>query len=124
MRSCPAPSSPGTTAIALPSIGMTAMRWFSMRALHDDVGALEHVALVARADRGREVRAELLELQRRAGRERGLGIGDRRQRVVLDDDGLGRVGRGGAGLGDDDRDRVADEPHLVLGERRAHALAR
>ena len=31
VRSWPAPSSPGTTAMALPSMGTTAMRWFTNR---------------------------------------------------------------------------------------------
>ena len=94
MRSWPSPSSPGTTAIAF------ALHRHDRDALvldagpHDDVGVGEHVAVVAAGlDRGREVRAELLELQRRAGRERGFGIDDRGQRVVLDDDRLGRVDR-------------------------------
>ena len=89
---------------------------------HDDVGAVQHVALVAGLDRRRQVGSELLELERRAGRERRLGIDDGGQRVVFHDDRLGRVDRFGAGLRDDRRDRVADEPHLVLGEWRPLAL--
>jgi len=112
VRSCPAPSEPGITAIAL----------VLDASLDDHVGALEHVAPIAWFDRGRQVGAELLELQWRIGREGGLGVGDGGQRVVLDDHRFGRVGRRGAGLGDHDRHRVADEPHLRLGERRADAL--
>ena len=39
------------------------------------------------------------------------------QRLVVDLDELGRVARELARLGDDDRDRVADEAHAADGER-------
>ncbi len=101
---------------------MTAMRWFSITRLDHDVGALEHVALLAGRDGGCEVRTQLLELLRCVGCERGLGIDDRGQRVVLHDDGLGRVGSGGSCRRDDHRDRVADEADLVGRERRPQDL--
>ena len=48
----------------------------------------------------------------------GLHVDDCRQRLVVDLDRLERVRGGVAVAGDDDRDRVADVPHLVDGERR------
>ena len=44
------------------------------------------------------------------------GRGHRRQRLVVDLDEVGRVLGLGAGLGDDERDRVAHVPHAVAGE--------
>ena len=44
-------------------------------------------------------------------------VDERRQRLVLDLDELGGVARELARLGDDDRDRLADVPHLADGER-------
>ena len=48
-------------------------------------------------------------------------VDDRLQRLVVDVDQLGRVLGEVAALGDDQRDRVADEAHLVVGQRRARA---
>ena len=45
-------------------------------------------------------------------------VGDRGQRLVVDVDQLGRVLGEVAALGDDERDRIADEADLALGERR------
>ena len=47
-----------------------------------------------------------------------LGVGDRRQRLVVDLDRVGRVAREVAVLGDDDRHRVADVAHRVDRDRR------
>ena len=52
-----------------------------------------------------------------AARDRRLGIDDRRQRLVLDEHVLGRVGDGVAILADHDRDRVADVLDLPAGQR-------
>ena len=49
-------------------------------------------------------------------------VDDRGQRFVVDVDELGRVLGERAARGDDERDRVADEAHLALGERRARRL--
>jgi len=43
-------------------------------------------------------------------------------RLVVDVDQIGRVLRDVTALGHDQRDRVADEPHLVLGKRWARRL--
>ena len=56
--------------------------------------------------------------ERRVGLERGFHVGDRGQRVVVDDHGLGRVERLRLRLGDDHRDDVADEADLAARERR------
>ena len=49
-------------------------------------------------------------------------VDDGRQRLVVDVDELGRVLGEVERLGDDERDGVADETHLVVGERRARRL--
>ena len=59
----------------------------------------------------------LVEVGRR--RQRLLGVDDRVEHVVVDDDGLGGVGRLAAGLGDDGGDRLADVAHPVAGQQRA-----
>ncbi len=46
---------------------------------------------------------------------------DGRQRLVVDEDQLGRVLGDVAALGDDDGDRLADVAHLVLGQRHLRA---
>ena len=52
----------------------------------------------------------------------GLAQVDRRRALlVVDRDELGAVLRGGQRLGDHDRDRLADVPHGLAGERRADA---
>ena len=54
-----------------------------------------------------------------------LRIDDDRQRVVVDDDQLGRVGRLISVLGDDRDDGLTDVPHRPLGhERTAHRLGK
>ena len=55
--------------------------------------------------------------QRRAGGERFGSVDHGRQLAVFDGDQLGRVLRGGGGLGDDERDRVAGETHAPVRER-------
>ena len=56
--------------------------------------------------------------ERRAGRERGLGIGRHGQRVVLNVDELERVTRGLERRRDDRCHRLADEARLALGQDR------
>ncbi len=99
-------------------MGTGATRWFTMRCLIGDVGLRERLVGVAGAERHRErdVRAERVVHVRRS---RGglLGIDDGRHLLVLDDDLLRRVAREVRRVGDDDRDRVADEAHFVERER-------
>ena len=55
---------------------------------------------------------------RRAGLQRGLGVHHCRQLFQIEPDQLGGVLGLVAGLGDDDRDRLADMPDLVVREQR------
>ena len=57
-----------------------------------------------------------------SGVERLAGVDDRRQRLVLDVDQLERVAGGVAVLGDDERDLLALEAHLVGGEHGLHVV--
>ena len=81
-----------------------------------DVGAGQRVGAPLAASAA-EVGSERLDLDRGGRVQRGLRIDGDRQRVVVDDDRLGRVDRGGLGLRDDHRDGVADEVHRAAGER-------
>ena len=85
---------------------------------HHDVGVVEHALDGPGPHRVRDVRALRLEHDRRVGQDRGFGVDDRRQRVVVDDHGFGGVDRLGLRLRDHHRHDVADEPHAVPGERR------
>ncbi len=100
------------------------MRWFSMRALTTTSAP----SSTSPSSRGPIAAARFepssSNCKRRTGRERGLGVGDGLERVVLDDDGFGRVGGGRPTRRDDDRDRVADEPHLLLARAAAARTAR
>ena len=49
--------------------------------------------------------------------ERVLDVDDRGERVEVELDELGGVLGDVRGLGDDDRDRLADEAHVAVGER-------
>ena len=86
---------------------------------HDEIGAREH--LVDRAPDARvvehEVVAEVVEEGRRTGIERVVHADHGTQRLVVDHDEVAPVGRERGGLGDDERDRVADVAHLVARER-------
>ena len=53
----------------------------------DDVGVVEHAVDRPGTHRVGDVRTVLLVQQRRVGRERGFHVGDRRERVVVDDHG-------------------------------------
>ena len=59
---------------------------------------------------------------RRARLQRLAGIDDRRLLDIVDLDLVGRLARLLEGLGDDDRDRVADMAHMVGRERRVRRL--
>ena len=86
--------------------------------LDDDVGLGEAGLEVAAAKRpvAHLVGPELLVDQRRSVLERLLRIGDHRERVVLDDDVLGRVDDRVAVIADHERDRIADVLDLALGQ--------
>ena len=92
----------------------------------DDMGCptktLAHRGLVpappAKADIGRGARMQL----RGISRLRGTRIGDRRQRLIVDLDALGRIRRLLAGLGDHCRHRLADMAHGVARQRKARRL--
>ena len=58
------------------------------------------------------------------GIDRGVVVDDRAARLVVDHHELARVLGDVAVVGDDERDRVADEADLVLGERRSRRLRR
>ena len=85
--------------------------------LDDHVGLGEAGLEIAAAERPLAdlVGPELL-VHERPALERGLGVGHDRQRVVLDDDVLGRVDHAVAVVADHERDRIADVLDLALGE--------
>ena len=84
---------------------------------HHDLGAGQDVVHIA-PHSGREIRIHLVELARRVRCERGFHVDRSRELVVVDDHELGRVNSSDARLGDNGRDRIADEAHLVVRERR------
>ena len=85
-------------------------------------GAVVHLPLAPDAGTGRErpdrpvVRKVGVQYCRPPG-QRCLGIDHRRQRVVVDGDGVDRVARHVAVAGHDDGDRIADEADHVGGDR-------
>ena len=58
------------------------------------------------------------------GVDRGEVVDHRRKALVVDDHELARVLGDVAVVGDDERDRVADEANLALGQRRSRRLRR
>ena len=89
------------------------------RHLDHPVGLGEGRVHVAGAEGGTEaqVRAELLVHERAAVGQRRHRIEHRRQLLVVDDDELGRVLRGGPARGGDEDDRLADVPDDAGGQR-------
>jgi hypothetical protein len=87
--------------------------------LHDDVGPVEHARVLAEVELDGEVRAVVGEEHRGGVLERGLGVDDGGQGVVVDDHELGGVDRLAPRLGDDGRHDVADESHRLRREGRA-----
>ena len=89
---------------------------------NDDLGVGQGIVDVAvrlgRTDR--QVRPMAFEQQRRAGFERGLGVGNRGQRPVVDDDQLRGVDGVLASFGQNHRDLLADESDLAPRQRRPH----
>ena len=65
-----------------------------------------------------EIARRLVPYLRLARIEGVRGVDDGGQRLVIDRDQLGRVARRGGALRHDHRDRVADMPHPVAGDRR------
>ncbi len=114
------PSSPQTAAAARDSIGAGATRWLMNVCVDHDLAAVEQVLL--EAARVAEVRdhvgARVLEQQHLVG-QRVVEVDDRRERVVVDVDQLDRVLALVRVLGDDDGDRLADEPDLVGRQQRS-----
>ena len=89
--------------------------------LHVALGDAAERGVVAVADERRDgaVLRPAVVHQRGVGGETGLDVGDRRQRFVLDDDGVHRpLGRGRIDCGDGGDD-LAFEPDDVAGEERA-----
>ena len=103
-------------------MGAVAMRWLTIRARTTWSAPSNGSERSLSRRRVATLRAEALELQGCVVGHRRLDVGDDRQVVVVDVDQLGRVDGLGAGLGDDQGDRVADEPDLVVGQRPARAL--
>ena len=69
-----------------------------------------------------EVVGRVIEQQGRVSLDRVKHADDRREHVIVDDDGLGGALRLLAGLGNDERDRIADVAHFALGKRRMRRL--
>ena len=78
------------------------------------------VVVLALAVRTFGLAREVVAQDRRVGRHRLEGIDDHRQRLVLDLDQIGRIGRHVAVLGDDEGDLLVLEQHLLLGEHGLH----
>ena len=118
----PSSAPPGRTAIALPSIGITASRWLTIRARTTTSASASGSASADAQRRPRGWCPAPGTAARRVRLERGLHVDDGGQRVVVDLDQLGGVDGGGLRLGDHDRDRLPDEPDPVGGQRRARQL--
>ena len=78
------------------------------------------VRMVALAVRTFGLAGEVFAQHGRIRFERGEGVDHDGQFVVLDDHRLDAVGRGIAVLGDDDRDFLHLEAHLLVGQDRLH----
>ena len=83
----------------------------------DDLGGREVDRLAAVVERPHHVGAGLVEQDGLVGL-RGERIDQGRERVVVDEHGLGRVGSLLASLGDDGGDRLTDEAHDVARQQR------
>ena len=83
--------------------------------LDDAVGGFQRAVDVAPVERARpdDVRAGVVVQDRRARVLGAARVDERRQRLVLDLDQLGRVARELPGRGDDGDDRLADVPDLA-----------
>ena len=121
--------------VRLPSCGHHAAlhRHHAVAVLHEALrhlvgGAVERLAtLVAQRDRHlHEHVVRTVRVDEVVAHERGVVGEDRGTRLVVDLHELGRVFREVAALGDDQRDRIADEAHVVDRQRehRRHELFR
>ena len=90
------------------------------RLLVADLPGEDVVVMPARPVRARGLAREVLAQHRRAVGQRGLGIVQRRQLLVLDLDQLDRIGRDVAVVGDHEHDLLVLEQHLAVGEHRLH----
>ena len=86
-------------------------------AAHDDVGAFEHVPVVGVEESRGQVRPQLVELHGRTGFQRRLGVDHGGQRLVVDHDRVGGVGRLGCGVRQHGDHGIAHEADLALGQR-------
>ncbi len=84
--------------------------------LDHDLGTFERILVPIALERATDVRAEGRPEKRCAVARRILRIDHCLQRVVVDPDGLGSIGRLLAGPGDDDGHRFSDEPDHLAGE--------
>ena len=110
-----------STTIPRVSIGTGVVALLAEGALHHRAPVAVEQGLQLGRDRelhlGAEVRAELGMHERSAFVERVLDVDDRGLDLDVDLDELGRVLGDVAALGDDQHDRLADEPHVAVGER-------
>jgi hypothetical protein len=77
--------------------------------------------LVAGFEEVRNIVRALVPNRRRAGLRSPCGVGDRRQRLVIDCDQIRRVLRQRHSFGDDHCDRIAEMPHAVADKPRVRA---
>ncbi len=110
------PSPWGSTAMPLPSMGTGATRWFTNR-------ARATTSAPSSTSSSQSVENALATFDPCPGHssgasscDRGLDVGHGRKRIELDQHGLRCVLRLGEGLRDDERHRLADEPHDVASE--------
>ena len=108
------------------SIAFTTMRWLMQRQLHDmrglgeGLGDLLGVAVVIIE---RDIARHVVEDQRRARLHRLARIDHRGQRLDVERHRFGGILGLRDGLRDHAGDRIADEAHLVAGERRPRRVA-
>ena len=86
------------------------------RVLIPDLPGEDVVVMPARPVHARGLAFEILAQHRRAVGQRGFGIVQRRQLLVVDLDQLDRVGRDVAVVGDHEHDLLVLEQHLAVGE--------
>ena len=91
----PAAVPPGTTAMALASIGITATRWFSNRPRTTTSASASTSSSRPACSPATRFEPSASNCSGRARRERSFRVDDRVEGVVVDDDGLGGVDRRG-----------------------------
>ena len=90
------------------------------RLLVADLPGEDVVVMPARTVRARGLARKVVAQDRRAIGERGRGIVERRQLLVLDLDQLDRIGRDVAVVGDHEGDLLVLEQHLAVGQHHLH----